>query len=255
MLTTALTLALATAPFGDRDACIVLLELKRGDPALVRENAKRCTQRFPACSTFKVPLALMAREHGLIDDKTVFKDPGGTWPFNGWKGDQTPASWLENSVVWVSQQLVPKLDKAQMAHELQGMGFGNADVSGQANQFWLADRHPTSLLVSADELAGFWSRFWRGQLPLKTETLSWVRGILPREVGRDGAVLAGKTGSGLLGKNHRQLGWYGGVLESHGHTYVVVANMEDRRPGQTKGPAGPYVRRQLMGLLEARGLM
>jgi len=68
-------------------------------------NSKRCGQRIPPDSTFKIALSLMAFNQNIINQQTVFlwdgKDKGRT----EWNQNQIPQSWMQNSTVWVSRTL------------------------------------------------------------------------------------------------------------------------------------------------------
>src|SRR5258705_4912768 len=55
--------------FAGRDGCFELYDMK-ADKLVVRFNPGRCAQRTSPCSTFKVPLALMAFDSGILKDET-----------------------------------------------------------------------------------------------------------------------------------------------------------------------------------------
>ena len=56
--------------FQGKDGCFLLYDLK-ANKIVQRFNEKRCAQRFAPCSTFKMPLALMAFDQGILKDETT----------------------------------------------------------------------------------------------------------------------------------------------------------------------------------------
>jgi beta-lactamase class D len=77
-----------------------------------------CKTRETPASTFKIPLALMGFDSGIIEspEKPVWKyKPEYDDYLESWKHDQSPRSWMKNSVVWHSQLLTQQLgnDKFQ----------------------------------------------------------------------------------------------------------------------------------------------
>ena len=69
-----------------------------------------CKKRVSPASTFKVPLALMAFDAGILKDEgSGMKWDGTKTSRQEWNRDQTAASWMKYSVVWFSQRLTPQL--------------------------------------------------------------------------------------------------------------------------------------------------
>lgn len=233
-------------PFGGRDGCLLMLDLKSGK--VIREiNPRRCQQRFSPCSTFKVAAAAMAFDAGILENDRRF----------GWDGtpdarpecnqDQTPASWMEHSVIWVTQVLTSELGLSSVKRYLRDFEYGNQDFSGGLTQAWLT----SSLKISAREQAHFMRRLLLGQLPILPTAQRQTVEILVRQQSPR-ARLAGKTGSGRL-SGGRQLGWYVGYLHTRGQDFVVVINTTDRHSGQTSGPAGLNARSLLQDWLRSQG--
>ncbi|TMQ59289.1 MAG: class D beta-lactamase [Candidatus Eisenbacteria bacterium] len=146
--------------FAGRDGCFELYDLK-ANKLLVRLNPGRCAKRISPCSTFKVPLALMAFDAGILgDESSVMKWDGTRTAREEWNRDQTAASWIKNSVVWFSQRLTPQLGMQRVKGYLSRFHYGNEDMSGGLTKAWLQ----SSLLISPDEQLRFWERFWREDL-------------------------------------------------------------------------------------------
>src|SRR5256885_452179 len=104
--------------FAGRDYCFEVYDLK-ADRIVLRAGDRRCAERVSPCSTFKVPLALMAFDRGVLEDeRSPMKWDGRDRGRDVWNRDQTAGSWMKYSVVWFSQRLTPALGmKARGADE------------------------------------------------------------------------------------------------------------------------------------------
>ncbi|MBA2404850.1 MAG: penicillin binding protein transpeptidase domain-containing protein, partial [Bdellovibrionales bacterium] len=96
----------ATQPpkkFANKDVCFLLFNLGSGTFEKII-NQDRCGQKLPAASTFKVPLAVMAFDSGVLkDEHTMLKWDGEKRFLDAWNKDHTASSWMKDSVVWFSQ--------------------------------------------------------------------------------------------------------------------------------------------------------
>jgi len=226
--------------FEGRDGCFELYDVTNAK-LVVRSDAKLCAERSSPCSTFKVPLALMAFDAGVWKDETVKIPWDGTrYAREAWNGDQTPATWMSNSVVWVSQGLTTKLGMDRVKSYLKTLDFGNQDMSGGLTKAWLM----SSLTVSPDEQIAFWRKLWRGKLGVSKDALALTKKILFVEKSDNGWMLHGKTGSGGIGERDPgddtgyQLGWFVGHIQRGDREYIFVTRFSDKEKGVTHGPAG-----------------
>lgn len=226
--------------FQGRDACFLLYDMKT-DTLAAHYNDSRCAERVSPCSTFKVPLSLMAFDAGLLkDESTVIRWDGTTYSRDAWNRDQTSRSWMADSVVWVSQRLTAQLGMKRVKRYLAGLDFGNRDMSGGLTRAWLM----SSLEVSPEEELRFWRKLWRDQLPVSKHALELTKKITLIGTSPAGWTLHGKTGSGSIGETSPnddtglQLGWFVGHVARGDREYVFATNFADRERGVTSGPAG-----------------
>lgn len=237
-----------------RDGCCVVMDARTGQ-VLFEAGAARCRTRFSPCSTFKLPLALIAFDQKVIGLDSRFKWDGKIHEYPGWNQDQTTASWMRESVVWVSQGLTHRLGRGTLERYLDRFGYGNRDMSSGLDRAWIGG----SLRISALEQAGFLARLWTGRLPLPAGVVDPVEGLLLRDDFPSGAVVRGKTGTGIhlcdaSGRvlRDRQLGWFVGCVRKGGRTVVFAMNITDV---QTTRPAGPVARGLAKQLLVELGLL
>ncbi|MCH9704139.1 MAG: hypothetical protein K0U13_05045 [Chlamydiae bacterium] len=152
-------------------------------------------RRYSPCSTFKVVLAAIGYDAGiLLDDQTPLWDfqEGFTDFLPVWRESQTPRSWIANSCVWYSQLLVKQLDLQEYVTLLD---YGNGDALAQ--DCWLS----SSLEISPREQVEFVTKLVREELPLSKEAQRRAKELLYSGEGD----LFGKSGSDC-----RTIGWYVG---------------------------------------------
>jgi len=97
-----------------------------------------CATRVTPASTFKVALAVMAWDAGIItsahEPKLEFQKGYADWAGETWRQDTDPTMWMEYSTVWYSQRLAERLGAAGLTGYGQSFGYGNADFSGDAGK-------------------------------------------------------------------------------------------------------------------------
>lgn len=219
--------------FADVNGCFILYDVK-SLRTLVRFNPQQCAERFSPCSTFKIPLALMAYDKGVINDETQFKWDNVERERPELNQEQNPESWIKNSVVWVSQQITAQLGMPTIGSYLKDFAYGNGNFSGGLESAWLT-RSPVfknakpTLKISADEQRIFLTRMWQSKLKISPAALSSVKKITFIEESPNGFKLHGKTGSGFVGaKNNLRLGWFVSHLANDEQEYVAITNFIDK---------------------------
>ena len=226
-----------------RDGCFLLVRVSDGK-VMEEWNRPRIERRFSPCSTFKVPVAAMAFERKILDERRIFVWDGKVQERRACNRNQTARSWMVDSVVWVTQQLTRELGKSTVQGYLAQFDYGNQDMSGGLEQAWLMG----TLTISAREQVHFLRALWRNQLPLSPVAMASTRALIAVEH-RWTDRLDGKTGTGWVGEN-RQLGWFVGHLRHAGTDYVFALNYNDRSPGETRGYAGQTAREMVKSELQ-----
>lgn len=195
---------------------------------IVIKTEGNCDIQNPPCSTFKVALALMGFDSGILTDKDSPK-----WSFKGeyeskfqswykpemgiqygWHGEHTPATYMQNSVVWFSHQITERLGKEKFQAYVNKLNYGNKDISGTPGQddgllnSWLQ----TSLKISPREQVEFLEKMVTGHLELskdaqeKTMEIMVKRDTNGQPITWNGWKLYGKTGGGT-GCDRWFIGW------------------------------------------------
>lgn len=200
--------------------CIVILDLIKNH--YERNDAERCAERLSPWSTFKIPNSLISLELGTVRDTTeVTKWDGVVRERPEWNQDQNLMTAFLYSAVWYYQRLARETGEKRMYDYLHRIHYGNEDISGGIDHFWLG----SSLRISADEQVDFLTRLLQGQLPLSTRTIDQLKEIMVVSRTRD-TILRGKTGFG--GPVGSRLNWFVGYLERGDNRYIFATNIEGR---------------------------
>jgi beta-lactamase class D len=176
--------------------------------------------RLPA-STFKIANSLIALETGVVDDpdKDVFKWDGVTRPIEAWNKDHTLRSAIAVSAVPVYQEIARRIGPERMQRFLEQLDYGNHDIGGGIDQFWLTG----ALRIDPVQQVDFIDRLRRGTLPVSKRSQDLTRDIIPTTKVGDAVVHAK---SGLLGKEQGSLGWMVGWVEKSDQPTVFALNMD-----------------------------
>ena len=182
--------------------------------------------KLPA-STFKIPNSLIALETGVVadPDKDVFKWDGVKRSIEAWNRDHTMRSAIAASAVPVYQEIARRIGAERMQKYLDLLEYGNHDIGGGIDQFWLTG----ALRIDPVQQVDFVDRLRRGVLPVSKRSQDLVRDILPVTKVGD-SVIRAKTG--LLGAElgKPSLGWLVGWAEKGSEQTVFALNMDCREP-------------------------
>ncbi len=246
--------------FPGQNAVFLLYDL-RAQAMAGTLNEGQAGLRHTACSTFKVPLAVMAFDAGLLtDESTALPWDGAQRSIDSWNRDHTAATWMQNSVVWYSQELARRLGRERFQGYLDAFGYGNRDLSAGLTSAWLTvtrsetDPGRGSLQISPLEQLEFQRRLWTGKLPVSPEALRKGRALTFLETSPKGFTLHGKTGSGYPPDVRGDFGWFVGHLEGHGGEWLTVAYFERTAEQADASFPGMLARRATRAILEENGL-
>lgn len=207
----------------------------------VRYNPERCEERFLPASTFKVMNALMALEAGVVQDESTMLPWDGTqYQIAAWNRDQTLQSAMAASAVWYYQELARRLGKERMQHFVDEVGYGNRNLTGPVDSFWLDG----GLRISADEQVEFLRRLYLGDLPFSRRSMEIVKRILVMEE-TPSYRLSGKTGA--VQRAGQPIGWFIGAIEKSGQLYCFATNIEGAHVDDAFLKARLDITRQILG--------
>jgi beta-lactamase class D len=220
----------------------VSLDLGSGEH--FRVNPAGCATRYAPYSTFKIPSSLIGLETGVVTDPDErwrwdpvrypppSPAPGGD-SLSDWQQDQDLRTALARSIVWYFREVATRVGEPRMKQWLATFRYGNQDVSGGVDRFWLG----SSLRISPDEQVEFLAKLQGGQFPVARKNLDLVKDVLTQDSGAGYRVIA-KTGSTPEGE-----GWLVGWVESPGGVCSFALHLNTQsyqemariRPGLARG--------------------
>ena len=254
-----------STPAQARDICTLIADAAT---RTVLHQEGDCETRVTPASTFKVALAVMAYDAGIItsahEPKLPFKEGYADWLGAAWRQDTDPTMWMVNSTVWYSQRLAEMLGAEKLTAYAQKFGYGNADFSGDPGKHNGLERSwiSSSLKISPLEQAGFVAALVDGKLPVSAAVMSGTMELVQQGGASEGWTLRGKTGSAfprMADGNFdraRGWGWYVGWAEKGDRKLVFVRLAQDEQRQQVSG--GLRARDELVadwaGLVDGLGL-
>jgi len=206
--------------FAKADLAGVFALLDGDTGRFVTNDVKRAHAPFLPASTFKILNSLVALDTGVVaDEHEVINWDGVDRGSPGWNCDHSLESAFKASAVWFYQEMARRIGEERMAHWVRIAGYGNADIRGAIDTFWLEG----ALRITANEQLLFLQRFRDGGLLFSSRTQDIVRRIMiVEEAPRH--VLRAKTGWALRGEG--PIGWYVGWVERDGHAFYFALNCD-----------------------------
>ena len=169
-------------------------------------------------STFKICNSLIALETGVIqDENSLLAWDSVTRQNPDWNHDQTLKEAFQHSTVWYYQELARRIGETRMKQWIDTLHYGNANITGGIDQFWLSG----GLRISPQQQIRFLKNLHDEKLPFSKRSMDIVKKMM---ICRDtnSIVYRGKTGWGSQDK--MDIGWFVGYAESPDRV-VYFANL------------------------------
>jgi len=254
----ALTLMMFPGTARAESGCTLVVDAKTSN--LIHESGD-CKTRHGAQSTFKIPLAVMGFDSGILKD-----EHNPSWPYDPAvktnreeeRHETDPTRWEKDSIVWYSQRLTRTMGMDAFKKYVEQFDYGNKDLSGDPGKdngltnAWLS----SSLKISPLEQVGFIRKILNRKLGVSDKAYKHTIAIIP-VFKAEGWTVHGKTGTGFKKKDdgsvnrERQEGWFVGWAEKDGHTVLFAKFIADDRKEEEYG--GPRARKAF--LAELPGIM
>lgn len=242
----ALITSAVLAPAEAKTVCTVVADSSTADVLLEQGD---CRTRVTPASTFKVPLAVIGFDSGILRDAHApqwpYKEGYVDWAGEAWRQPTDPTRWLKYSVVWYSQLIAHKLGEQRLTDYARKLGFGNADFSGDPGKDNGLDRAwiGSSLKVSPLEQTVFLRKLVTHRLPVSKHAMSEAEKAVDVRTTGGGWQVHGKTGSAILHTpgdgsrvRSRWYGWFVGWAVKGGRTLVFARlTRHDSKPEVASG--------------------
>lgn len=186
-------------------------------------NRERAVKPFIPASTFKIFNSLVALETGVIaDENEIIKWDGVDRGIDNWNRDHNLRSAFKFPAVWFYQELARRIGPEKMQHYLDKVEYGNCNMNGGIDRFWLAGE----LRISQEQQIEFLVQLHHGELPFSRRTMEIVKDIMLLEETPD-YKFRGKTGWA------KDVGWFVGYLERGNNVYFFANNIDSVQPEDT----------------------
>jgi len=192
------------------------------DGSLICSELSSCNKATIPASTFKIANSMIALETGVVEDaETALPWDGKTYSVEGWNQNNTLRTAVRVSCLPCFQEIARKVGPERMQQWVTKLDYGNKDISGGVDQFWIRG----GLRITPLQQIDFLRRFDAGKLPISQRTAETVRDILTLDVGQN-HVLRGKTGLDQPPDFPELAAWFVGWLEL-GERRVFFATLID----------------------------
>ncbi|MBY4947355.1 class D beta-lactamase [Cupriavidus respiraculi] len=199
-------------------------------------NPERAARGYVPASTFKIFNSLIGLETGAVKDVDNDRLPwNGRVHLVGGKAVLPAACNADvplrvafpNSCVPAYQTLARRVGRAPYQRYFAAARYGNQDLSGPIDQFWLNGK----LRVTAYDQIDFLRQLVAESLPFSPRTYAQVKSIMVNESTAD-YTLRGKTG--WADNVSPDVGWWIGWVERGGESYLFAINLDITRPEHAK---------------------
>ena len=179
------------------------------DGKLACSDVALCTRPVLPASTFKIANTMIGLETSVLEDaETKMPWDGKDYAVADWNHDNTLRTAIRVSCVPCFQAVAREVGAARMKEWVDRLDYGNRDISGGIDQFWLRG----GLRISPIQQIDFLRRFDENKLPISHRTSEIVHDVLTLDVGPE-HVLIGKTGLQEPPNSEQLTAWFVGFVE------------------------------------------
>lgn len=187
-------------------------------------DSLRCFKQFTPASTFKIPNSIIGLETGVISDEYfVIPWDSVVRRVEAWNHDMDLKTAIRVSCVPYYQELARRVGEKKMLEWVKKLNYGNMDISGGIDKFWLTGE----LRISQMEQIEFLKRLYREELPVSRRAMDITKKIILLE-DTLGYKLRAKTGWG--DQDELSIGWFVGWVEKNSSVYFFATNFESKDP-------------------------
>lgn len=183
-------------------------------------DSVRCNVGFSPASTSKIINALIGLETGVIPDENYVIPWDGVkrW-VDAWNKDLDLKEAMRVSGVPYFQELARRVGYEKLTEMYKKLEYGNMDISGGVDQFWLSG----ALRITQMQQIDFLKRLYKEEMPVSKRSMDIVKGIIVL-ADTNGCVMRGKTGWSQ--SDTENIGWLVGWVEKGGNVYFYATNVE-----------------------------
>jgi len=199
--------------------CFVMYDMQKNK--YYYNDSARCNKEFIPASTFKIPNSLFSLEAGAVkDENEKLKWDGKDRNRPEWNQDTDMKMAFKNSTVWFYQECARRIGEKRMQHYLDTLNYGNKNMSGGLDRFWLNG----AIRITAMQQIDLLKRIYNNKVPFSQRNIDILKSIMIMEK-TDEYTLRAKTGT-AAGKEGNGVAWYVGYIERKGNVYFFALNID-----------------------------
>lgn len=184
-------------------------------------NYERGVERRLPASTYKIMNSLVSLQTGVVTVDEVVAWDGEKRFYDKWNRDQTMDSAIRYSCVWYYQEMARRVGRERMQFWIDSIGYGNRDISGAIDSFWLNG----GLKISPMEQITLLRQLGDDEVDIafSDSVVNQVKQIMVLDQ-RDDFILRAKTGWAMrVAESH---GWWVGWVERPDNEYYFAINID-----------------------------
>ena len=191
-------------------------------------DKKDSEKRTLPASTFKIPNSLISiEEYAVKDENEVLKWDGVIREIPSHNADTDLKTAYKNSTVWFHREMSRRVGINKYKKYLKEFNYGNQNLSGKPDYFWLDN----TLVISPAEQINFLKGLYEEKYSFSRRTYDIVKNVMI-EKEADTYVLRAKTGYGIVGT--LDIGWYVGYVETKDNVYFFATRLWQDEPNKNK---------------------
>ena len=140
-----------------------------------------------------------------------------------WNQDLDMVKAFKYSGVWYYQELARRVGEEKMQRYISLNHYGNENISGGIDRFWLDG----GIRISADEQIDMLKKLYHNKLEFSQRSMDIVKRLMIYEQTNDYTIRA-KTGWAIRVED--QIGWFVGYVEKGNDVYFFAINLETKNP-------------------------
>lgn len=183
-------------------------------------NPERARNAYIPASTFKIFNSMAGITYGAVkDENEIIKWDGVKRSREELNKDLDMREAFRISSVWFYQEIARRIGAENMQKALTDNRYGNRNMNGGLDRFWLDGE----IRISPEQQVDFLRRMYFGKLSFSEESVRITKNIM---LLKDEGVykLYGKTG--WMDSGGIDLGWLVGFVETADNTYFYALNVE-----------------------------
>lgn len=206
--------------FSDENLDGTILIYNENEKRFIVYNPDRTRNGYIPASTFKIFNSLAALTYGAVkDENEIIKWDGVKRNREELNKDMDMREAFRISSVWFYQEIARRIGAENMQKALTENRYGNRNMNGGLDRFWLDGE----IRISPEQQVDFLRRMYFGKLNFSHASAQITKRIMLLKDEGD-FKLYGKTG--WMDTGGIDLGWLVGFVESSGNIYFYALNVQ-----------------------------